>query len=155
MNTTIQLIGIQEKNILENLINEYHREILNEENPRKYKYLDLYWQENDRSPFFIMNQNTVVGFILINKHCLVPGNEYNLAEFYVVPSHRKSGFGKQAALLLFKQFLGCWEVRVLDTNSQVILFWENIINTVSMGKYERISQYDDDWKGIIFSFQSK
>ncbi len=57
MEIKLFLIKRKEKVILKELIEEYEKELLNIENPGEYKYLDSYWEKENRFPYFIKIDN--------------------------------------------------------------------------------------------------
>ena len=151
MNIQLREIQIDEKNTLRKMLLVYEQELLKGENPQEYKYLDLYWQESDRVPFFILVDQEIAGFVLVNSHCLKNTDGRNIAEFYVDQAHRRNGIGKKAATQVFFKYKGNWEVRTLSENTAVH-FWEDVVSDLTNGNFEKIKQHDTTWKGFIFTF---
>ncbi len=79
-----------------------------------YRYLDHYWTEPDRHPFFIRVGERLAGFVLVRK---CPGDdgdsESSIAEFFVMRKYRRRGVGRVAARRVFDMFPGRWEVTAL------------------------------------------
>jgi predicted acetyltransferase len=82
-----------------------------------YSYLDCYWKENSRHPFIVRVDGRLAGFVLVNKHICLPGNEWSIAEFFIMRKYRRRGVGKAVALHIFEQFHGKWEVREVEANA--------------------------------------
>ena len=121
MKTSLQPIDSKEKNILKNMLKTY----LIEMDPNidgEYKYLDSYWTDPNRKAFFIVLNIKIVGFVLINKHCILNESGNSIAEFYIEEIYRGKGVGKKAAFQVFDQFLGNWEVRQKEFNKIGKLF---------------------------------
>ncbi|MCD8529090.1 MAG: GNAT family N-acetyltransferase [Chitinophagales bacterium] len=114
------------------LLVDYFKEIdttkLDKNDILQYPYLDSYWESRTRHPFFIYLDTHLIGFVLVNDYVLDKdfNAQYAVAEFYIIPSYRKQGYGKKAAVLLFKQFKGKWEIRQATENAIAIAFWDDI-----------------------------
>jgi predicted acetyltransferase len=121
MNLKLIPINIQDRNILRDMIRDYQQEILGG-NPAEYKYLHTYWQKSDSHPYFIKNNEELVGFILINSYTLVSPDANSISELYVKKEFRKNNFGKEAAKQAFGLFPGKWEVREIKDNPSAHAF---------------------------------
>ncbi len=78
MNIELVLIKKEEKEILKKLIEEYERELLKTEKVEKYKYLDSYWEKENRFPYFIEVNGKITGFVLVNDYNLInKSGKYN------------------------------------------------------------------------------
>ena len=89
-----------------------------------YPYLDLYWSESERLPFFVERDGDVVGLCLIR---LLDGDGWNIAEFSTVPAHRGQGVGRAAVEALAARagragapFL---QAKIHPDNLQAVGFW--------------------------------
>ncbi len=87
-----------------------------------YRYLDHYWTEPDRHPFFIRVDGRLGGFALVRA-----GAPHDMAEFFVMRKYRRSGVGSAAARLVLERFPGAWEVRQLAENTGATTFWRSAI----------------------------
>jgi predicted acetyltransferase len=132
----IQLVGVNrsEAPILETLMDDYlgelskHREKpVGAVNAASYPYLPLYWSEQDRLPFFIRWEQSLVGFALIRRVRSEHGEKLQVAEFYVTPEERRHGIGSAAAYALWKRFPGNWELQVHKGNQGAMAFWKSCI----------------------------
>jgi len=96
-------------------------------------YFNLYWQEAQRHPFFILNGGSMTGFALVREYdCRC----YEVAEFFVLQKYRRSGAGARAATTLFHQFNGSWRVCQHDNNVLAQLFWRNVIGRYTNGNFQ-------------------
>lgn len=87
-----------------------------------YRYLDHYWTEEDRHPFFLRVDGHVAGFALVRA-----GTPHDMAEFFVMRKYRRGGVGTEAARALFMHFPGAWEVRQMQENVGATAFWRTAI----------------------------
>jgi predicted acetyltransferase len=152
MSITINKIPLSEKENLRKMIFEYQKELLHTENPGDYKYLDSYWQDEDRFPFYILVDDKIAGFVLVNNHSLFIENASNIAEFFIHEQFRKRSIGRAAAGEVFTKFQGNWEIRVLDENTAAKSFWRKTVNSFSNGEFKELKTNDDKWNGTVFTF---
>ena len=147
--------------IIERLLDSYlkelspHREIAaGTTDAASYPYLPLYWEEPDRFPFTLWRDGEVAGFALvrriIEREC---GPVMQMAEFYVVPAHRRQGLGSAAAAALWRRFPGAWEFQVHAPNQAAQRFWRRCIdaNAVAESRVEEVAAHDG--RRSQFSFE--
>lgn len=154
MNISITPIGIKDKEVLKKLIKEYEKELLNIENPDKYKYLDSYWEKENRFPYFIEVDEKIGGFILVNSHNLINKDGKNIAEFYIKKEFRSKGIGKISAFKVFNLFTGNWEVRELKENIPAQNFWRKIIKEYTNDDFKEIFLDNENWNGPVQIFKN-
>jgi predicted acetyltransferase len=135
---------------------EFHSLELGADGRFGYKHLSLYWLEPDRHPFLLRLDGKLAGFVLVKRGSEFSGNEavWDMAEFFILRAHRRSGVGTAAAHQVWKRFPGQWEVRVMEANRAAHHFWQHAI-TEFAGKTvhtERIEKDGGHWH--LFSFQS-
>jgi predicted acetyltransferase len=154
-------IKIEEKYILADLLQVYFTELSafkvlakDEQGRFSYKYLDLYWQEPERLPFFIKIGKKVGGFVLVNNHSYIKANAKTIAEFFILPEYRRQRLGKEAALTVFDMFPGWWEVAEEQNNFTAQAFWKKIIQEYSQGNFIETVLNNEKWQGPIQQFQS-
>ena len=75
-----------------------------------YKNLDDYWNDENRFPYIIQNEEKPIGFALVRLIESAQRSHYSIAEFFVMKKYRKKGIGKQTAIQLFNLHKGLWEV---------------------------------------------
>ena len=138
-------IELSQKSILRQMMEFYCYDFsemlgleLNEHGWYGYKYLDLYWLEEDRHPFFVKVDDNYAGFVFINKHfkILADPNGHTIAEFFILRKYRQQGIGREVARQMFEQFSGKWEVSVVMKNVAALSFWEKVIQTYASGNIE-------------------
>ena len=80
---------------------------------------------------------------------------YDFTEFFVMKKYKQHGIGTAAALKIWEQFKGQWQVRVLVDNKIACSFWLQAIKkftSVTPSKKDATIN-GEDW--IIYSFESK
>lgn len=97
-----------------------------------YPYFDAYWTGSDcRWPYFILGDGAIIGFAFVNT--ISPsgrGTDFSMAEFYVQPHARGSGYGLAAAMELFQKHDGVWELSIMKGNKRAQNFWPKAISAV-------------------------
>jgi predicted acetyltransferase len=120
--------------------------------------LDGCWTTDTRLPYFIRADNELAGLAIVdqNEKSELSGdaNVSELAEFFVMAAYRRQGVGRRAALLLFDQFPGKWEVRQMAANEVAPLFWRNVIGAYSGGQYKEVAFDDERWHGTAQFFEA-
>lgn len=136
-------VSFEKKMILRNLMELYQYDTsefeddgendVNEYGLFDYKYLDHYWTEEGRFPFFIMHSGKLAGFVLVREitDCETP--KFSIAEFFVLRKYRGQGIGKEAAHKVFEMFKGGWSVAWLEKNLPAKSFWMKAIVEYSKG----------------------
>ena len=160
MSIEVEKVTLENKFVLSQLIQLYHYDFseftdddVNEFGLYDYKYLELYWTEVNRFPFFIKVDGKYAGFVLVRKITDedLKTDYYSMAEFFVMKKYRKMGVGRVAAESLFDTFKGKWEASVVEENVTAHLFWKKVISHYSNGNYiENFNDFDDS----IFLFES-
>lgn len=110
-----------------------------------YAYFDDYWQDEQRWPFWAMENGARIGFALVR---FAPEHDaMQMAEFFILPVHRRGGAGSRFAKGLLAQFPGPWKIRQILANKAATAFWRRVAEpygyteeTFSMHDIERIEQ---------------
>jgi len=134
---TLERVGAEAAPLLSNLLELYVHD-LSEIFPVKlgpdgrfgYERLSLYWTEPEtRQAFLIKSGADVAGFALVMRGspATTDPNDLDVAEFFVLRGHRRSGVGRQAARALWDRMPGHWVVRVLEANRAGIPFWREVV----------------------------
>ena len=103
-----------------------------------YPYLDAYWRDPGRYPFLIRADGQLAGFAFVARGSRVSGDAtiFDMAEFFVVRGFRRGGVGDAAAAHAFSSFVGTWEVRVMEKNVGAQSFWERVVSSFTLGRFE-------------------
>jgi len=122
-----------------------------------YEQLPLYWSESERRfPFLIRAGARLAGFALVTRGSPASSdpNEFDIAEFFVLRRHRRSGVGRRAAFLLWNRFAARWTVRVSAGNHEGLRFWANVIAQYTGGAAVEITRPGTPHAWRVFSFNT-
>jgi len=164
MEVKLEKIKPEDKAILSRLLelyqydfSEYDLRDLNCHGLYDYRYLDHYWTEDGRHPFFIIVDDKLAGFVLVSDFCYLcePGEANSISEFFVLRKYRRKGVGKAAAAEIFSMFPGKWEVMQHRENTSSIKFWESVIYELTRGQYRKLEAETEDWTGQALIFTLK
>jgi predicted acetyltransferase len=118
--------------------------------------LEGYWGEPGRVPLLIRRGGYLAGFALLNAVTHSGRDaDRNMAEFFIVRKHRRSGVGRAAALEIFSRYPGLWEVAVVRPNLRALAFWRAAIGSHPAAR--EIEEFDvssEAWNGPIIRFRS-
>ena len=119
-----------------------------------YDKLPLYWAEPAlHHAFLIKDGNNLAGFAFATRGS--PASEdpedLDVAEFFVLRGHRRSGVGRQAAMALWDGVPGHWVVRVSEANRAGLPFWSEVIRSYTSGHFVE-SARPEGWR--VFKFAS-
>jgi predicted acetyltransferase len=160
-------VGINEKEILKNLLEKYDYDFsqydnrdVNKMGLYGYKYLDHYWTDKNRWAFFILVDENLAGFAMVND---IPEareeTDYSMSEFFIMYKYRRCGVGKYAAKKVFDMFKGKWQLKRHPKNIGSVYFWDNVVNEYTRSNYRLVksypnSEYADGTLGDIFFFEN-
>lgn len=167
MNISIELVKKEEKEILRNLLEKYHYEHsqydmrdVNDLGFFGYDYLDNYWTEDNRFPYFIKVDNKLAGFAMVNYYREVKlETDFTIPDFFVMYKYRGKGVGKYAANYILKKHKGKWQLSFHPNNENSKNFWIKTISEFTRGKYELIKNstdwvFEDGTQGHTLLFES-
>ena len=113
--------------------------------------LDPYWREPDHIPLLLRADAKIVGFALLNKltHTNRPVDR-NMAEFFVLRKHRRSGAGTAAAQAIFSRYPGMWEAAIARRNVAALAFWRRAIGEHPLSQHiEEVDVSTSGWNGPV------
>jgi predicted acetyltransferase len=167
MDISMVPVKIGEKEILRNLLEKYDYEFsqydnrdVNDLGLYGYDYLDCYWTEENRFPFFVKVNGKLAGFIMVNDYLESKINtNYTLSEFFIMYKYRRQGIGKYIVNNIFDKFKGKWQLKFHPKNEVSKNFWIKTINEYTKGKYKIIKNdpettYDDGTIGYVLIFET-
>ena len=152
MDISIELVKKEEKEILRNLLEKYHYEHsqydkrdVNNLGLFGYDYLDIYWTEENRFPYFIKVENILAGFVMINNYNETKlDTNYTVSEFFIMYKYRRKGVGKYAVKYILEKHKGKWQLSFHPNNENSKVFWIKIIDEYTKGNYE-LMENNTDW----------
>jgi predicted acetyltransferase len=137
--------GAGDAPLLENLLELYMHDLsgifsldLGADGRFEYPDLPLYWREVDRRFAFVIRvDGNPAGFALATRGSPASDDpeDLDLAEFFVVKRHRRSGVGRRAAFALWEHLPGTWVVRVAERNTRGLPFWRTVVPEYSRGLF--------------------
>lgn len=158
MNIIIEPILIEKKSVFVQMMelykydfSEFSDDDINEFGFFGYPYIDAYWNESGRYPFFIRVDGKLAGFVLVRSCCEHAdlSNPHNIAEFFVMKKYRRKGIGKTAAMKIFNMFSGGWEISQWANNLPAQNFWKQVVGEYTNGKYDMFTTKEND---VILAF---
>jgi len=117
--------------------------------------LDPYWREPDHVPLLLRANSRIIGFALLNRvtHTDRPLDR-NMAEFFVLRKHRRSGAGTAAAQAIFTRYPGMWEAAIARRNVTGVAFWRKAIREHPLAQHiEEIDLATPVWNGPVLRFR--
>jgi predicted acetyltransferase len=104
-----------------------------------YPNLDEYWNRQDRFPYFIMQDDKYLGFVLVKSIASNDKITFSIAEFFVLRKYRRMGVGRLIAEQIFRIHSGQWAITQRESNKPAQAFWRKVIAQYNGGKFsERI-----------------
>lgn len=166
----IVLVLREEKEVLKNLIEKYLYEFsqwektdVDEEGCYGYEYLDCYFNEENRFPYFIKVNGKLAGFVMVSDYPEVPEykTDFCLSEFFIMHKYRRNGIGQEAAKRIFDMHHGKWQLKRHPHNIASVYFWDKVVSEYTNGKYKLIKaypnpevDYDDGTPADVFFFEN-
>jgi predicted acetyltransferase len=158
----VQPIEYKDKEVLRNLMEFYLYDFSEMERfdvyPHgrfEYKYLDHYWTEAGRFPYFILVDGLYAGFVLVSPYGIFNNDSLSISEFFIMRKYRKSGIGEESARQVFDRHRGNWEVKEMKSNVGAQAFWRKVIKRYTNDHYEEVLMDDERWKGPIQTFNNQ
>jgi len=147
---TLLPVAFAEKDVLRPLLDAYltaHADLVDPQrlygDPTAYAFYDLYWEEPERTPYWIVADGELAGFVLVNGYSASgQGCDAAIAEFAVEPRRRRGGLGQAAALAAFASRKGLWELQVFHGNAAGSAFWPKAIAACRPSKWDRLRLED-------------
>lgn len=152
-------VPMNQKMVLRHLVELYQYDFsefdsadVNEHGVYDYMFLDHYWTEPDRIPFFVKVNEKYAGFVLLRILKNQEREYYSIAEFFIMRKYRRCRVGKKVAFQLFHQFQGEWEISEIEQNVSAQEFWRRVISEYTNNNYQEIRR--EDWDGPVQIFTS-
>jgi predicted acetyltransferase len=156
MDYSIRLAQIGEKKIIFALLQSYlqelshfpgeHLDYKDENGIYLYPYLDAYWQEKERYPYLLYDNEKTAGFALVRKD----GDHWEMAEFYVKPLFRRRGLAAACSADICLRHTGMWKISFNKQNPPGWSLWQKLAKRLSNGAVEQ-GEIDSSHDYIRFS----
>jgi predicted acetyltransferase len=151
----LEPVAFEQKAILRRLLqlylhdmSEFTADDMDEHGEFGYRYFDHYWAPDageERHPLLIRAGNAIAGFALVRR----VGDEWQMAEFFVMRRFRRSGVGSAAARAVFQRFPGRWFVHQLAANLPAQVFWPRVIGQFTGDQFESGADEDGTWQRFV------
>ena len=153
-------------NLLEKYLYEFsqwEKTDVDEDGLYGYEYLDCYFEEENRFPYFIKVDDKIAGFVLISDYPEVPEEEtdFCLSEFFIMHKYRRNGYGMEAVFEVLDLHHGKWQLKRHPHNICSVNFWNKVIDEYTGGKYRLVESYpnkevdyDDGTPADVFFFEN-
>ena len=153
-NIKLKQVEKQDISLLDNLMQLYLHELSNDfkidfnNKICKYEYdLKPYFENN--KAYFILNNNDIVGFILLD----INEDSFEISEIFILNNYKKQGIAKKAVYKLFNMYEGSWVVKAVPNSKTAENFWLNVIKEYTNNKFEL--EHIGKYERAIFKFKSK
>jgi len=115
--------------------------------------LDAWWREPGHIPLVVKVGGFLAGFALLDRmsHTGQPLDR-NMAEFFIVRKHRRSGVGTAAARAIFNRYPGRWETAIARANQAALAFWRAAIAPLAE-EVELVDVESALWDGPVLRFR--
>lgn len=128
---TLVPVQAEEKERLHNINQKYLYEMtsfypdeMDENGNLHYGHFDEYFADPNRQAFFIYNDATMVGFVMIHPYSVIGHTpDYTMAEFTIFPSYRRQHYATDAAHRILSTYRGKWEIKYNEKNIAAKQLW--------------------------------
>lgn len=159
----IQRVPVEQKSVLRQLLefcsydfSIYDQADVNELGYFGYKWLDRYWSEEGRIPYFIRAVGKLAGFVLVGHYRPKDAIDkiWSVNEFFIMQKYRRQGIGRYVASYIFDKFRGSWEVNQIYSNDISRFFWEQVISEYTGCKYTKNRAFKDGFERQFIFFDN-
>jgi len=155
MQITLELIKKEQKEILRNLLEKYEYEFsqytgddINELGLFGYDYLDTYWNDTGRFPYFIKVDGKLAGFAMICDYPIADiQTDFIMSEFFVIYKYRGTGIAGNCVEKLLNMHQGKWALMFHPENIISKKFWLKTINKCTNGNYQQMTHEQVHYNG--------
>ena len=150
----LQKAAQKDRDLLWNINQKYLYEMTNfyddpmdENGNYHYGHFDEYFTDPKRTAYFIFNDDTLVGFAMLNPYsCIERSPDNTMAEFTIFPVYRRNHFAVKAARHILSQHRGEWEIKYNEKNTSAKKLW----NSVAAPYEPEIVRLNDEETVLIF-----
>ncbi|WP_374347484.1 GNAT family N-acetyltransferase [Chitinimonas sp.] len=158
---TIRQATLAEREAVANMAELYLHDlsefwVLDVDERGRYHYIDTdkYWNLPQHFAYVFLVDERYAGFALVNNDVCQPGNQWWMAQFFVMRRYRRLGVARQAARTIFDAMPGRWEVGQIPSNLPAQAFWRQTIADYTGGHFEQAWRDDEVWRGALQWFDN-
>ncbi|REB07085.1 GNAT family N-acetyltransferase [Sporosarcina sp. BI001-red] len=153
MTVTLQPVKKTNIHILRNLYSLYLHDLssytenlsLEKDGSFHFDDLELFWNVEGFSPFFLKYNDEIIGFLLlIERPFLKKEKDFGVNDIFILNKFRRKGFGLQVLENLFNEKPGKYFVIELLDNKPAVLFWKKVYQQLNIKIVERHELIDDE-----------
>lgn len=153
----------EQESVLANLLELYAHDfsefidlVIGSDGRFHYPRLPLYWLEESRFPFLVKVDGFLAGLVLVSRGSQISSDPqvWDMAEFFIMRRYRRRGIGAALAQEVWRRVPGAWEVRVQQSNTAALAFWEATINAFTGSIPEPVSVEENGTHRRVFAFRS-
>ena len=142
-----------EKTILKNLYSLYLHDLskftslidIGEDCSFQYDGLDSFWEIEGLSPYFIILDKNIIGFILlVERPFLKKDYDFGVNDLFILNKYKGRGLGRQSIEKLFQVKKGKYFVIELIANSPAVSFWKSIYSELNIQFEEKQDVVDEE-----------
>lgn len=143
----------KDKTILKNLyslylhdLSKYTNElVLGEDGSFHFDELDSFWQIEGLSPYLIMYEENIIGFLLLlERPFLKKEYDYGVNDIFIIQAYRGKGLGRQILKQLFFEKQGKYFVIELVANEPAVGFWKRVYKELGINFEEKAELIDNE-----------
>lgn len=122
---------------------QWEKTDVNETGNYGYEYLDCYFEEINRYPYFVKVDGKLAGFLMISDYSEVPEEEtdFCLSEFFIMHKYRRNGVGRKAVNMVLDKHRGKWQLKRHPHNVPSVKFWDSVISEYTNGNFRLVINY--------------
>ncbi|MES2205413.1 MAG: GNAT family N-acetyltransferase [Pseudomonadota bacterium] len=114
---------------------------------------DSYWTEKNYYPYLIYANKALAGFALITTIAASgQPTDFFVQEFFISAKYQHHGIGTHAALQIFQNHPGKWELTVVKDNDAARAFWKQTLENPAIKHFELFSGKNKQTPCDIFRF---
>ncbi|MDQ0896183.1 MULTISPECIES: GNAT family N-acetyltransferase [unclassified Paenibacillus] len=161
MELLIDKVDSDRKEILRNLMTLFLHDLsefieginLNSDNGLfEFDVLDMFFDKEGLSPFFINLNGKPIGFILLQSgpYSNQEYADYVLNSFFILRNQRRKGIGKLACNKFFEMYPGRYAISQAQTNTPALKFWKSVYESNGVMPYEK--EEIEDGISVVYQY---
>lgn len=120
-----------------------------------FEDLDMFWEKEGISPYFIKYDDCVIGFfLLLERPFLQKENDFCVNDMFILNKYKGRGIGQKVLEKLFEEKNGKYYVIELVENIPAVSFWKKVYKELNI-KFDEIAELIDDEPCLIQTFTIK
>jgi len=97
--------------------------------------------------YLLYDEKSPIGFAAVKIKS--GGEQFEVCEFYIVPSVRKQALGKRFATQIFKMHQGRWEIKQISGAEYATQFWRRVVGEFTGSDFQEDVYQDEYWGQVV------